>query len=240
VFLNVLPDPNYLINDAGIEDPSGVAGPGFVTLSMNLSFPSFKPDTIGGRTIMSSNTRAYWQATLNYNPLTAEQFAPVGNFVLEKKGSRKPFYVSMPQYKAPKDPTFATFVETADITADIAETAGSKSLEITESAWSSDTYASGLPKTGDVFTIDDPDDSLHKQAYMVSHVDNHLIYDTLPSNGNIRIHFFPGLQRDTPVGATIQFNNPLFSMNLINDVEEYSLDTDGLYSYSLKLEEALY
>jgi hypothetical protein len=238
MFTNILPDPINTIDDAGIS--GGVVGPGVVTVSMSLNFPVRKPATIGGRSIINTKTRPYWQTTLNYNPLTFEEFAPVYNFTLEKKGSRKSFYVSLPQYHKPKNTTFATFVETATITVKNIAVAGVKSLQITEAAWSGDTYSSGLPTTGDVFTISDSTDSLHKQSYMISHIDTHALNEVVPDAESIRLHFFPGLQKAVPSGATVVFENPLFKMNLINDVQEYGLDNDNLYSFSLKLEEALY
>lgn len=240
MFLNILPDPNYKINDAGIEDANGQAGPGFAALSMGCILRDPIKNTYGGRSILSTNTRNHWTMSITYNPLIEEDFKSVYDFTLNRRG-HKPFYVSMPQYKKPKDITFASFVETASITAAETKNAGAKNLEITESAWSANIYGgSGLPKTGDVFTITDSTDSLHKQVYMISHIDTHDLSETLPSSGNIRLHFFPGLQRKVTSGADINFDNPLFKVIQMGTQQNYTLDSDNLYNFTLKFEEALY
>ena len=240
MFLDTIPDPNFKINTAGIEDAGGAAGPGFVTMNVRLRSPIGKNNSIKGRTTLSARTRPLWQLDIRYNPLTQVEFAPVYNFTTEKRGSLKPFYVSVPQYKAPKDATFAAFVTGTTITSGITEVAGSSSLEITNAAWSTNTYGSGLPKAGDIFTITDSTDSLHTQVYMISHIDTYAVNDTLPTSGSIRLHFFPGLQRGTPSGSTITFDNPLFRVTQTQDIQEYELGNDNLYTFSLKLEEALY
>lgn len=244
MFLDVLPDPNYTINEAGIEGDTaspGVAGPGFVSLSMGLIFPTNNQKTIRGYTTTSSKTRPYWDMMIKYNPLTKVEFDPVYNFLLEKIGSKKAFYISLPQYKAPKNSTFAASVLGTTITNKIIASAGSTNLEVESTIWAGDTYGNGLPIAGDIFTISDPANSLHTQAYMISRIDTFILSEVDPTTSSrIRIHFFPGLQRATPVGAEIIFNNPLFRVTQTQDIQEYSLNTENLYTYSLKLEEALY
>lgn len=48
----------------------------------------------------------------------------------------------------------------------------------------------------------------------------------------------PGLQKATFNNADLVFTNPLMRV-IATDVQEYALGNDGLYTFSLKLEEAL-
>ena len=52
------------------------------------------------------------------------------------------------------------------------------------------------------------------------------------------IHFMPGLQKATQNNSDVIFTNPLVRV-IATDVQEYSLNKEGLYTFSLKLEEAL-
>jgi hypothetical protein len=231
MFLETLPDPNFTINTAGIA--GGAAGPGFMSTKIGLVLPIQQDRAIAGRTTRRTQKQAKWDISIAYNPLTQVEFAPIYYFLMEKKGSRKPFYVSLPQYHLPKDPTLATYVQSNPIaiTSD-PNAAGLKSLEIET--------PSGAIQAGDVFNISDPNDSLHTQVYMISHVETAALNETPPTAGSVRVHFFPGLQRDTTTASDIIFDTPVFKVTQKQDIQEYSLDTENLYSFSLKLEEALY
>jgi len=237
-FLDVLPDPNYPIDAAGFQAGS-VTGPGFVSMQLTEMGKSMIDRTHTGRVIRRTNAQHKWLVNIKYNPLTKVQFDPVYTFLMEKRGGLKPFYVSMPQYKLPKDTDFATYVQgAAVITTTSVETTGTTVMEI-----SSTTAWSGLPKFGDLFTINDSTNSLHTKTYMISRVENDADYNTTvgqPTAGDLRIHFTPGLQKTTASDAVLVFNNPLIQVVQLQDIQEYSLDTENLYAFALKLEEALY
>lgn len=243
-FLDILPDPDFLITDAGFENVAGTAGQGFASVSLKQTNPMEMDRTISGlNTVMRYNSYPLWDITLAYNPLTKAQFDPIHSFLMQKKGGRLPFYVSLPQYKAPKDSTFATFVDSSSgfISAASNISAGSTSMEITCSAWAGGPpYTTGLPTFGDVFYINDPEDTLHTKAYMITHIETEEVYNTVPGSGNIRIHFSPGLQKYTRSGSEIIFNLPIIRVVQIQPITEYALGNDGLYAYNLRLMEALY
>jgi len=232
MFLDTLPDPNFKINTAGISDAGGAAGPGFLSAKIAVMLPSRNSKAIKGRLTRRTQKQPKWDISIAYNPLTKVEFEPVYYFLMEKKGSRKPFYISLPQYKLPKNETLATYVQSNPITLTSAAAAGAKNLEVT--------IPTGSITAGDVFTITDSANSLHTQAYMISHVETAALNETPPTGGSIRIHFFPGLQKATADSSNIIFDTPLFKVTQKQDTQEYSLDTENLYSFSLKLEEALY
>lgn len=116
-------------------------------------------------------------------------------------------------------------------------TAGSTSLFIDGLSSSS-----GDPSPGDMFTITDSNDSNHTKTYRITQVETNATgtYAGLPrpSTSERIIHFVPGLQKNTFNDSTINFHNPLMRVTLSSDVQQYSLGTNGLYTFSLKLEEA--
>lgn len=81
---------------------------------------------------------------------------------------------------------------------------------------------------GNLFTITDSNHSDHTKAYMVTRV------------GASDITFTPALAKEVSNGATIVFTNPLIKVVQTSDLQEYSLQSSNLYSFSLQLEEASY
>ena len=235
-FSRVLPDPDYPIDASGQLDLEKEA-PGIVSCSLSTTFKFQREDTIGGRTILKVKERPNWAISMKYNPLTKEQFLPVYSFLMEKKGSKKSFYVSLPQYKGPKDfDNFETFNASYVIDVSSAVDANKSMMEVGSSGWNGG--YSWLPKIGDMFNIVDSSDSLHTQAYMVTKVETYDEYENQPATSSrINLHFTPSLARQVPAGALINFDAPLFRVKQIKDIQEYSLDTEDLYEFSVQFEE---
>ena len=128
--------------------------------------------------------------------------------------------------------------------------AGKDNLQITFQNYAVATH--GVPKPGDFFTVSDNGDTLHTKLYKVTRVETPSDYEvalvdpnsnsnpsyTTSSSEAIRIHFTPGLQRKLYVDASLNFYDPKPRVFLSDDVQEYSLNNENLYSFSLKLEEA--
>ncbi len=105
-----------------------------------------------------------------------------------------------------------------------------------------DGMSSSDPKVGDLFTITDSADSNHTKAYMVTRIETNSTYNTAtspqPASDERVLHFTPGLQRAVSDNSVINFHNPKIRVLMTSDVQEYSLNADNLYSFSLNLEEA--
>jgi len=240
-FLDVLPDPNYGVTDAGF--PGGTLGQGFASIKLSEQKKEKKTRTLTGRIIHRASYKPLWGVGITYNPMTQTQFNPIYNFLMEKHGGAKPFFVSLPQYAAPKDSLFATHVLTATIQTNNAYNPGVSSIDLKNTAWSSNSYTTtGLPSLGDLFNISDSDNTFNKKTYMVTRVETYSNFlDGNPvTSGTIRVHFYPMLQNLTPVNAVVVFNNPLIQVVQQQDIQEYALNNSNLYSFSLKLKEALY
>jgi|SRR6056300_473153 hypothetical protein len=81
-------------------------------------------------------------------------------------------------------------------------------------------------RAGMMFNINDSLDTTHTKAYVVTRA------------SSTTLTFTPGLQKAVSTGATVNFTNPKIRVIQSGDVQEYALNTNNLYSFSLKLEEA--
>ena len=135
------------------------------------------------------------------------------------------------------------------VAAETYKEAGKDNLQITFQNYTVSTQ--GAPKPGDFFTVTDDNDTLHTKLYKVTRVEtpsDSEVALVAPSSisspafsgstENVRIHFTPGLQRKLYTGSSINFYDPKPRVFLSDDVQEYSLNNENLYSFSLKLEEA--
>jgi hypothetical protein len=245
-FTNILPDPNNPIGESG--QAGGTAGPGYASVKLASEHKMMNTRTNSGRLISREVSGHKWNISISYNPMTRDEFEPIYSFLLQKRGSLTPFFVSLPQYKAPRDPAFATYVLNSGstprtFTMAAAGAAGATNILIAgPSGYNHSSDEDGRPKPGDLFTIESSD-SNHKKVYQVTRVEASDIYlagAQISDDDKLRVHFTPALQRAVATGATskIHFNDPKFRVILKNDVQEYNLNNQNLYSFSLGLEEA--
>lgn len=183
--------------------------------------------------------------------MTREEFEPINTFLLQRRGALNPFFVSLPQYRLPRNTAFSSWVQESggstnnlhvvtSAAANSTGAAGSTSLLLTASDY---TVASdGTPLPGDLFTIDGTN-SNHKKTYQVTRVETNADYylvnssPTRPTTNQVRIHFTPGLAKAVVAGDDLIFNDPKIKVIITGDVQEYALSVDNLYAFSLSLEE---
>jgi len=228
-FANRLPDPNYKITESGNNSSSGLAGPGFKTVKFSSEQPTSFSRTNSGRVITRAIVGHNWKINITYNPMTRDQFEPVYNFLLEKRGRLKPFFVALPQYSSSRTTTSGT------ISVDGAASAGATNIKV-------DGFGSvtGGLRPGDMFTITDSNNSNHKKIYQITRVadnTNRLTTDTIATDER-RYYITPPLEKDVSNDSTIQYSEPLVRVVQTADIQEYSLGTNNLYSFALNLEEA--
>jgi len=246
-FQNILPDPLERIEISGIwnvgVNTSATKGQPFASYSLSLKQPKEQDRTITGKLINRIKEYSAWSIKINYNPMTKAQFDPIYRFLMQRRGSLKPFFVNLPNYAGPKNQAFSDSMNgggTIGITG-LPYRAGVTYLDITENIWNVD-YTAGLPEPGDIFNVLDLYDTLHKKAYMVTKVETNDTYiiGAQPAAKEVRVHFTPGLQRAIRTWGDLRFFYPTFKVVQVQDTTEYSLDTEDLYSFSLRLEEAFY
>ena len=233
--LNILPDPNNPIGDAG-ETGGGTAGPGFASVQLTSDQPTLKDLTNSGRLLGRAIARHRWKISINYNPMTQAEFMPVYSFITNRRGSIKPFFVSLPQHRVPQDTTFASYSTNNNLEAIASYPAGATQAIIAKTGYNNSTNKT--PSPGDLFTIDGTD-SNHKKTYMVTRVETTANYQTgttQPSATQVKIDFMPGFAKAVAGGDDFVFHNPLIKV-IAQDIQQYSLNTNNLYSYKLDLEE---
>lgn len=232
-FQDVLPDPNNNIGNAG--QATGSAGPGFASVKVTSEQPYMSTRTNSGRLIARAQAAHKWKINIKYNPMTRAEFEPIYTFLLQRRGPLNPFYVSLPQYRTPQDSDFAAHVASENLEVTAAYDAGTTIMTLDGSTY--DASTDNYPSPGDMFTVDGTD-SNHKKAYMVTRVETNADYlGTQPTADQARIHFVPGLARAVANNDDILFHNPLIKVIRVGNVEEYDLNTNNLYQFSLNLEE---
>jgi hypothetical protein len=234
-FQNILPDPNNPISSGG--QASGSNQEGFASINFSSEASTQVSRTNSGRVITRSTGAHKWNIKINYNPMTRDQFEPIYSFLLQK-GRVTPFFIQLPNQYASRNANFTTFTNTNTPTASGSHNRGG---EFMLQAGHSGTEATS-PQPGDMFTVTDPDDSLHTKAYRVTRVMSNGTYHTglhsQPTSAQRIVYFTPNLVRTVNSGAGIDYNKPLIRVMLKNDVQQYSLGTNNLYQFSLDLEEA--
>jgi hypothetical protein len=230
-FANRLPDPAYGIDGAG-QNVNATAnyGPGFSEVTFARSQPTMMSRTNSGRTVTRTIVGEELKISITYNPLTRAEFEPIYSFLTEKRGRLKPFFVALPQYADAQDSNYS-----GTITVDGTFAAGQDNFLTDHSS------LTGTPKRGDTFTITDGANSNHTKLYTVTRVqDNSDYYSGLsqPSSTQYRIYCSPNLVYTVADNSTLNFVSPLIRVIQADDVREYSLGTNNLYTFSLTLEEA--
>lgn len=235
-FTDRLPDPNWGINDAGDGHASSfVEGPGFASVKFTSIQPTAFTRTNSGRVTTRSIVGQHFKIDISYNPMTRAQFEPIHNFLLEKRGRMKPFYVVLPQYSGPQTTTTGTIYVQGSITS------GDSNFLV--DGYSGLNTGGGL-KPGDIFNFADSGNSNHKKAYQIVRVadkDDRLASDSAFNDNSTdrrRFYVVPPVEKDVTDNSTITYANPQFRVVQTKDNNEYSLGTNNLYSFSLTLEEA--
>jgi len=238
-FLDVLPDPNNPIGIGGqslATGSGGTDGPGFASVTFSSEAPIQLSRTNSGRVVTRSIAGHKWNINITYNPMTRDQFEPIYSFLLEKNGRLNPFFIRLPQHLLSRNTAFATANPTITTASTLSKGAGF----MTQAGHS--TTESTQPQPGDMFVIQDSNDSLHTKAYRVTRIMGNSTYNSdvhsQPTTAQRIVYFTPHLQRDVAQGAVCDFGGPTIRVILKSDVQSYSLGTNNLFEFSLQLEEA--
>lgn len=231
-FTNRLPDPNWGISEAGDgHATSFTEGPGFASVKFTANQPVAYSRTNSGRVTTRAIAGQYWSIGITYNPMTRDQFEPIYNFLLEKRGRLKPFFVALPQHVDTRTTTSGTLSVQGTITS------GDTNFLID----GMDSITGGL-RPGDMFNFVDSGNSNHHKIYKVVRVatstDKLASDSALNTSDERRLYVVPPVEKDVTDNSTLDYGSPLFRVVQKADVQEYSLGTNNLYTFSLNLEEA--
>jgi len=253
-FSTRLPDPAYQRHFSGQNvhtntstDPDtnyGDYGPGFASVKVVSDQKVMVSRTNSQRVQAKAVAGQKWNIDIEYHPMTQAEFRPVDAFLQMKQGAITPFHVALPQYNNPVNAAWVTDIGNYTFSTQSATGAGSTSLVIGANSWNPNSThtPTNQPLPGEMFTITDSSDTNHTKAYMITYVENRYIYNagSQPSStARMHLGISPPLAKDVSTGSTFTFINPLFKVIMPTAVRSYSLNTDNLYKFSLKLEEYL-
>ena len=208
---NVLPDPNHgRAADGTASSSAANLGPGFKSVKLTSRQRVMSNKTNSGRLIQRFHGYQNWDINITYNSLTKDEFKEVYAFLLERRTTLAPFFVQLPQYRGQSS--------TATIVDNGTPAAGSTTITLEPGDGAN-------CAVGDLFTITDSNNSNHLKAYKITKVSTDTITIT------------PPLAKAVSDGATVVLVNPLIKVIQKGDVQEYSLDNNNLYKFSLNLEE---
>jgi len=229
-YLNILPDPSTGIAPSG--KPGSSMGPGFSSISFKSITPTMGTRTNSNRLIGRAIAVQMWHADITYNPMIKSEFEPVYYFLLNKN-SINPFLIRLPQYSNPALGSFSDFVQSGSLNPISTIPAGAKQITFGGSWY--DPSSNGTPKQGDMLNVGD---SNHSKTYQVVRVETSSDYEGVqPSSSQVRITVVPGLIKQLNVNSPLIFKEPKIKVVQSGNTNEYNLNTNNLYSFSLKVEE---
>jgi len=261
---NRLPDPDYKLGywgEGGGTEATADNGPGFSSVKLTSDQKVMLSRTNSGRVLAKAVAAQKWKIDIEYHPMTQDEFRPIDAFLQAKQGALTPFFVALPQYNTPKNTNWVNGLKTRsdnsvnsgaafDFKVQVAAAAGDTSIVVgannyNPSVFQSNTDHLGIPLPGEVFTLQDSSDTNHTKAYMITHVETNTKYVSTASrpsnNARLRLGVSPPLAKDVAAGtgSDVTFLNPLFKVIMPSAVRSYSLNTNNLYKFNLKLEEYL-
>ena len=212
-----LPDPNNRINIAG-DNASGSFGPGFASVTLKSNQPVVSNKSNSGISFRSIVKYHQWELDIKYNDLVESDFNIVYPFLLERQQSQEAFFVELPQYG-----NAAAATKSIDTTNQL--NAGKNVIVVATGGNVNDI------KMGDMFDLINSNDSLHLKAYKVTRV----------NTATNQIFFSPGLQRILVSGDTVtaSFTRPRIRARVKGSMLTYQVKANGLYSFSVNVEEAM-
>ena len=240
-FLDVLPSPTKPIGTAGQSlstGSGGTNGPGYASVTFSSEAPVQMSRTNSGRVITRAIAGHKWNIEIKYNPMTRDEFEPIYSFLLEKNGRLNPFFVQLPQNMSSRNSAFHTHQGSNNLTTASTVTKGANYMVQAGHSTTETTQ----PQPGDMFVIQDSNDSLHTKAYRVTRVMSNGTYNSAvhsqPTTSQRIVYFTPQIQRDVAQGAVCDYGGPLIRVIQKSDVQSYQLSTNNLFQFSLSLEEA--
>ena len=232
-YSTILPAPGSLINSAGVIDPAGLPAPGFSGLNIRSNYNVGINRTRSNRGFPVEEGDFYWSFNISYNPMRQEEYEALESFLMGHNTRKKPFYVTLPNYAAPRDIAFATH-------------AISNPLPVVGNHYAGDTEilinTAGFPNqnlnVGCYVNFINTGDALHKSTYKIARVETTNSHAGIsPGSERIRVTIFPPLQRDVPTG-TMRVINPQFRVIQTNQINP-DIDRNNIFTVNLEVEELL-
>ena len=199
------------------------SSPGFTSANFRQNTLTKTTQTQSGRSIRITNSTTLWRATLAFPPMTQAEFRPVQAFIALAQGPLNEFDIVIPTVSQSQAALAGSLVASVDGDSASANVAGDTTININTNLASSNAL-----KAGDVVRFQN-----HTKVYMVTADVN------TDSNGNAIMNIQPALVESVSNAETITTNNVPFRMHLVNDLQEFTYNTNQLVNYEIDVDEVL-
>ena len=199
------------------------SSPGFTSANFRQNTLTKTTQTQSGRSIRITNSTTLWRATLAFPPMTQAEFRPVQAFIALAQGPLNEFDIVIPTVSQSQAALAGSLVASVDGDSASANVAGDTTININTNLASSNAL-----KAGDVVRFQN-----HTKVYMVTADVN------TDSSGNAIMNIQPALVESVSNAETITTNNVPFRMHLVNDLQEFTYNTNQLVNYEIDVDEVL-
>ena len=185
--------------------------PVFQALNLKSNDKTLVSQSVNGRTQSRKLASQYWEFSAVYPPMTRAEFMPVYAFIMAQSGQHQTFNIQLPVL----DDTQGTAAGTLKSSA--AHAAGLTTINVDGVV--------GKLSVGDMVKFG------HDKVYMITL--------TNTSGDTTLIDIMPPLRQSIANDEVINYQNVTIKVRLKNDVQEFGIGNDGLFSYEVDFIEAL-
>lgn len=192
------------------------ASPGFTTTNFKINNPTQTSQTFGGKIRRVGIGGGYYTFTAKFPPMPRSDAGPVIGFLAKQFGQLDSFQILLPQESYPRA---AYAGSTPKVVASIA--IGAKSVALTNC-----TPSTVVLYAGDFFKF-----ANHTKVYMCT--------DTCTAgiDGTATLNFAGNVIAAVPGNTNVTVNAVPFTVILNNQVQEYEVGVDRMYSMEIDLRE---
>ena len=193
----------------------------FTTINLKSNQKTLFSETDSGKTFRRQVQGQHFSFTIQYQPMTRADFAPIQAFIMKQRSRKEDFTVTFPSYfNALGNETGTLLVNGSHAVAD---------TTIAIDGFAGD--GAGRLKAGDFIKF------AHDKVYMV-------VSDVTSSSNSATVTIEPPLREALADNSSVTYDSVPFKVYLTSDVQEFSTssnDKDGnlLFSYEFDVRESL-
>ena len=193
----------------------------FTTINLKSNQKTLFSETDSGKTFRRQIQGQHFSFTIQYQPMTRADFAPIQAFIMKQRSRKEDFTVTFPSYfNALGNETGTLLVNGSHAVAD---------TTIAIDGFADD--GAGRLKAGDFIKF------AHDKVYMV-------VSDVTSSSNSATVTIEPPLREALADNSSVTYDSVPFKVYLTSDVQEFSTssnDKDGnlLFSYEFDVRESL-
>jgi len=200
-------------------------GPGFISVDLTSNSPTMSNTAMSGKIHTRQVAGQKWAFSIRYPEVTKSQFQNVYLQLLKLRGRLNEIKVVLPQYREPQNGSLHSSAGTNGNALIQVATSGTAGVStISTKNWNSASFSGNELVAGDVVAFQD-----NKKVHIIT---------SMSDTGSFRqLTLFPPLTKTVAANKYLYTYEVPFYVTLKNDIQEYALGINNLYSISLDLEE---